>query len=137
MAGRLRSKRSIWYRDLLFFFLILLLFFPLNPSKPTAPRKWTFPISRVEHTYGALASMCMAVIALINQFTSISYNVIQEFTLLRNKRQWINRFAILANFEIQNRRLPRTLPHVRDDFTGRYLLAVVNEHFSIVAVRGQ
>src|ERR1700676_3015222 len=45
MAGRLRNTRSIWYRELLFFFLILLLFFPLNPCEPAAPRKWTFPTS--------------------------------------------------------------------------------------------
>jgi hypothetical protein len=45
MAGRLRNTLSIWYRGLLLFFLILLLFYPYHQCKPSAPREWTFPKS--------------------------------------------------------------------------------------------
>jgi hypothetical protein len=44
MAGRLRVT-IIRHRELLFFFLILLLFIPLTFCKPAAPRKWTFLIA--------------------------------------------------------------------------------------------
>ena len=45
MAGRLRITQSIRHRELLYFFLIFLLFLSLmTRCKPAAPRKWTFPI---------------------------------------------------------------------------------------------
>jgi hypothetical protein len=68
---------------------------------------------------------------------SIYYTSITEITLSRKKRQWIDRSAVLAYFEIQDRRPVSALAHVRDHLTDGNVLAIVHQHLAIVGVRGQ
>src|SRR3981189_3457386 len=70
-------------------------------------------------------------------YNSTYYDTNIQITLSLKKKQGIDRFAVLTNFEIQDWRVLSTLPHMGDNLTHRNRLAVMHQHLAIVGVRGQ